>query len=64
MLAIAYEFSVVLTMLNIVFSVNYYLELHNARTIYCVAHFVPNKRSNWLFGHHRILTSLLGQKLH
>ena len=37
-----YFFSVITT-LNIVFSVTYYLELHNAITIYCISHFLPTK---------------------
>ena len=30
-----------LTKLNMIFSVTYYLELHNAISIYCTSHIVP-----------------------
>ena len=46
---------------HMIFSVTYYLELHNDVIVYCAYHF-DLSWSNWLFGHYRTLTSLLGRK--
>ena len=35
--------------LDVVFSVTYYLELWNARSVYCKYQICVNKRSSWLF---------------
>ena len=47
--------------LNILLSVTYYLELCNAITICCIYH-IYQRVLNWLFGHYRTLTTLLGKK--
>ena len=48
-----------ITTLNIIFRVTYYLELRNAMTVYYTSHFFYQQRLNWLFGHHKTLTTLL-----
>ena len=52
--------------LNIVFNIACYLKLCNAITItiFCISHFFFQQRWNWLFGHYRTLSCLLGKKLH
>ena len=53
-----------IVMINIVFYVISYLELHSAIIIYCIAHFFCQQTPDWVFGHYRTLTSLLGKILH
>ena len=45
---------------NIVFSVTYFLKLRNAMIMYFMSQSFYQQRSNWLFGHYRTFTSLLG----
>ena len=45
--------------LNIVVSVTYYLESHNAVFIYCVSHILPTNVKLVDSGHYRALTTLL-----
>jgi hypothetical protein len=47
---------------NMIFNVTCYLELHNAILVYCASHFLPTM-IDWLFGHYKTLTSLLGKKI-
>ena len=45
-------------LLNMIFTVTSYLELLNATSTYCISlPLFANKRSIWLFGHYRKLTS-------
>ena len=53
---------IMVTKLDIVFSITCYLKLRNAITVYCVSH-LPIK-SNWLFERYRTLTSLLDKFSH
>ena len=46
-----------------IFSVTYYLELRKTIICHCTSHFYQ-QRTNWLFGHYKTLTSLLGSGLH
>ena len=49
---------------NMIFSVTYYLELCNAIIVYYASRFFYQPWSNWLFGHCRTLTCLLGKIVH
>ena len=51
-----------LATLNMIFSVTYYLELHNDITIYFMSHFL-SINVNWLFEYYRTLISLLGKDI-
>jgi hypothetical protein len=46
-----------LTTLNMTFSVNDYLELHNATSIYCISHILQTN-VELVFGHYRTSTFL------
>jgi hypothetical protein len=49
------------TTLDMIFSVTYYLELHNVVSICCIYLIVYQHMLNWLYGHYRALTTLLGK---
>ena len=48
--------------LYMIFSVTYYLEVHNAISIYCISCDLPNKMLHMLVGHSRTLITLLRLK--
>ena len=48
--------------LNIIFSVTYYLELHNLY-LFIVYLIFYQQMLNWLFGHYKILTTLFDKNI-